>query len=257
MRFLLALWATNFKAALALRVAFVMQTGFMLLNNLLFFVFWWVMFERFEQIRGWRIEDVAVLFGVSAAGFGLAAVFAGGVPDLSRRIQDGDLDPMLTLPRSVLVQAAAARTRADGLGDIASGLLLVGFAGYGAPERMPVVLLAIVLSASVLVASGVLVHSAAFWLGRIEAVARQIGEFLLTFSVYPPPLFGGALRVLLFTLIPAGFVAYLPARLVRDFDVGTLVLAVGGSVLYAVVAWWVFHAGLRQYASGSRFGVRD
>ena len=133
----------------------------------------------------------------------------------------------------------------------------MSFAGYGAPERLPVVLLAIVLSASVFVASGVLVHSAAFWLGRIEAVARQVGEFLITFSVYPPPLFGGGLRVLLFTLIPAGFVSYLPAQLVRDFDVGTLLFAVGGSVVYAGVAWVVFHAGLRQYASGSRFGVRD
>ena len=41
-----ALVATNLKAALALRGAFVMQVVFMALNNLTFFVFWWALMRR-------------------------------------------------------------------------------------------------------------------------------------------------------------------------------------------------------------------
>ena len=210
MRFVLGLVATNLKAALALRTTFAMQVGFMLLNNLLFFVFWWVMFQRFEHIRGWRIDDVAVLFGVSAAGYGVAVVIAGGVRDMARRISEGELDPMLTLPRSVLVQAAAARMNSTGWGDIVTGLVLVMLSEHGSVERLPVLLLAILVSACVFTASGVLIHCTAFWLGRVDSIARQATEFIITFSVYPPVLFGGAIKVLLFTVLPPGSSATCP-----------------------------------------------
>lgn len=256
MRWFFRLLAINLGAALALRTAFVMQVVFMLLNNLLLFVFWWVLFERFEQIRGWRLIDMATLFGISAAGYGVAVIFAGGVPDMARRIDEGELDPMLTVPRSVLVQLVAARTRPDGIGDILSGLVLVGLAGYLDWPHLPLVLLAILASALVFTASGVLMHSMAFWLGKVEALAQQATAFMVTFSTYPPVLFGWKLKVLLFTVLPAGFVSYLPAQLVREFDGGTLALLLAGSAAYGVLAWWVFQRGLRRYASGSRFGVR-
>lgn len=257
MRFALALLATNLKASFALRSAFWMQAAFMAINNLVFFVFWWVLFERFEEIRGWRLEDVAALYGVSAAGFGLAAILAGGIPDLARRIEEGGLDPLLTLPRSVLLQAAAARTRADGWGDVLSGAVLLWLSGSLHGVGWAIAPLGVLISALMFAATGILVHSSAFWLGRVEALARQASEFLITFSVYPPSLFGPGLKVLLFTVIPAGFISYLPAQLLRSFEPGTLALAVGGALGYALLAAWTFGRGLRVYASGSRFGVHE
>ena len=57
LRFLRALVATNLKASLALRGAFWARVVFMMANNLIFFVMWWVFFERFEEVRGWRLPD--------------------------------------------------------------------------------------------------------------------------------------------------------------------------------------------------------
>lgn len=68
-------------------------------------------------------------------------------------------------------------------------------------------------------------------------------------------LFSGAVRPLLFSVIPAGFFGYAPVRMVRDAgwaDVSLLTLA---TVFYALSAVWLFERGLRRYASGSRFGV--
>jgi ABC-2 type transport system permease protein len=257
MRFAIALLGINLKAAFALRGAFLLQAGLMLVNNLLFFVFWWVLFERFEEIRGWRIGDVAVLYGVAATGYGLAAVLAGGVHDLARRIEGGELDPMLTLPRSVLVQAVAARTRADGFGDVATGIILVAMSGHLHGLAWVTAPLAMVCAGVVFAAAGVVLHSGAFWLGRIEGLASQIYDLMLTFAVYPPTLFGWQLKLLLLTVLPAGFVGHLPAELVRSFELGTLAAVVVGTIAWAGLAWWLFERGLRRYTSGSRFGVRD
>src|SRR5262249_18363701 len=89
-RFARALLHTNLKASLMLRGAFVMQAAFMVLNNVTYFLFWWLLMQRVPEIHGWRLADVQVLFGVVAAGFGLTVTVAGGVRHLGRFISDGD-----------------------------------------------------------------------------------------------------------------------------------------------------------------------
>src|SRR6202521_5531789 len=114
-RFARALLATNLKATLMLRGAFVMQVVFMALNNVTFFVFWWVLMRRVPELRGWRLGDIQVLFGVVAAGFGTAVTVAGGVRHLGRFIDDGELDTLLTQPQPVLLHALGLRSQASGL----------------------------------------------------------------------------------------------------------------------------------------------
>ncbi len=256
LRFAGAMVAMNLKSSFALRGAFWMQAFFMLANNVLYFVFWWIFFERFQQIRGWGLADVAALFGLVAAGHGATVVFAGGIRDLSRTIADGDLDAFLTQPRNPLLHVVGSATVASGWGDMFSGLGFLLLSGLVDWSRLPALGAALLCTTVVFVASGILVHSLAFWLGRIESLARQMWDFLVTFATYPQVLFGGALKLLLFTVVPAGFIGYLPVELVRDFRWTGLLAAVAGAAFYAGLAAWVFAAGLRRYESGNRFGVR-
>ena len=106
------------------------------------------------------------------------------------------------------------------------------------------------------VASGLILHSLAFWLGDVDSLARQVWEFLITFSLYPPTLFSGGLRVLLFTALPAGFIGYLPVELLREFSPGTLALTSAAALAYVLLARGVFRAGLARYESGNRIAVR-
>ena len=250
-----ALFATNIKAAVALRGAFVMQVAFMVLNNFTFFVFWWALMRRVPTLRGWRLGDIQMLFGVVAAGFGLTVTIAGGVRYLGRFIEEGDLDTLLTQPKSVLVHALGLRLQPSGFGDVLSGMVFIAWSGQVSWHMLPLVLGAIVASAVVLTACGIVFFSLAFWLGKVDTVARQLWELLLTFSLYPEPLFGGMLRLALFTILPAGFVGYLPVRVVHSPSlVGVAALVIGAGA-YMTIAVLVFERGLRRYGSGSRFSA--
>jgi ABC-2 type transport system permease protein len=256
LRFLLALVRTNLKSSLALRGAFWLQAIFMILNNALFFTFWWIFFARFEEVRGWKVADVSALFGIVAAAFGVAVVFAGGIRELSLRVTSGELDGYLTLPKSPLLHLVASRTAASGWGDMLSGAIFIAMSGLVGWRNWPLAVIAVAASAVVFVASGVILHSMAFWLARIEVVARQAWEFLITFSIYPRPLFGGALKLLLFTALPAAFIGWLPCELLRDFHWSGLAVVVGGAAAYTALAAWIFATGLRRYESGNAFQVR-
>jgi ABC-2 type transport system permease protein len=255
-RFGIALAGTNLKASFALRAAFWLQAVFMLLNNVTFFTMWLIFFHRFNQVGGWRLDDVAVIFGVVAAGYGLASVFAGGAGTLARAIVDGELDPLLVQPKSVLVQSIGSRSSASGWGDFATGVCFLGVTGRLGVSGLPVAVLAILASAVAFAAVAVIMHSMAFWLGRIETLARQLIDFTLTFSLYPRPLFGGSIRILLFTVLPAGFVGWLPSAAVRDPGVGTVATTLAASVGVLLFASFVFGRGIRRYESGNRFGMR-
>jgi len=250
-----ALLTTNLKAAAALRGAFVMQVAFMVLNNVTFFVFWWALMRRVPVIRGWRLGDVQLLFGIVAAGFGATVTLAGGVRHLSRFIDDGELDTLLAQPQPVLLHALGLRLQASGFGDLLSGIAFIAWSGQVSWRAAPLVLLAIAASALVILACGIVFQSLAFWIGNVETVARQLWELLITFALYPEPLFGGALRLALFTLLPAGFVGYVPARVVQHPSAGGVGVLIGAVIVYSAVAIVVFNRGLRRYASGSRFGT--
>lgn len=251
--FCLALLKTSVASAMAQRGAFIMQVALMALNNAIFFSFWIVLFSRVPRIRDYGLPDIAVLYGIVAAGVGLAVTVGGGVRLLARTIHDGELDSLLAQPKPTLLYALGRQTLASGMGDVASGLVLVGLSGAVRLTAIPVIVLAVLASAVVFIASGVLFHSLAFWFGRIETAARQLFESLITFSLYPEPLFGGAMRLLLFTLVPAGFIGYLPARLVRAPSLLLVAELLAAAATYSTIAWWVFARGLRRYSSGSRF----
>ena len=251
--FVRALLATNLKSAMALRGAFVMQVAFMALNNFAFFVFWWALMAHVDSIRGWRLGDIQLLFGMVAAAVGLTVSLAGGVRHLGRFIDDGDLDTLLTQPRSVLVHALGLRSQPAGFGDLISGVIFIAWSGQVSWRMLPFIVAAVLASAIVFAASGIVFFSLAFWLGRVETVAAQLWELVITFSLYPEPLFGGALRLVLFTVLPAGFVGYIPARVVQAPTLLDVTMLTMGTAAYLSLALLVFERGLRRYASGSRF----
>jgi ABC-2 type transport system permease protein len=254
-RFARALLVTNLKATLALRGAFVMQVVFMALNNLTFFVFWWALMRRVPHLRGWRLGDIQVLFGIVAVSVGLVVTFAGGVRHLGRFIDEGGLDTLLTQPKPVLVHALGLRLHAAGFGDVLSGIVFIACSGQISWPALPLVGLAVLGSALVFVGCGIVFFSLAFWLGNVETFAHQLWDLLITFSLYPEPLFGGALRLILFTLLPAGLVGYVPARFAQSPSVSLALLLFAAAGVYLAIAVVVFECGLRRYASGSRFGT--
>lgn len=254
--FLRALVATNLRASLALRGAFLLQAGLMILNNLAFFAFWGILFGRFREIGGWRLTDMVTLYGVVACGYGLAVALLGGTRGLARAIHDGQLDPLLVQPKPVLVQAVASTSQASGWGDVATGVGMLWIAGKLAPDALPFVVVAVAVSGLVFSASAVVIQSLAFWMGDVAELARQLWHWTLNFSLYPRPLFSGGISLLLYTILPAGFVGFVPVDLVRAPSFGQLALAVGACLGWCALAFAVFHAGLRRYESGSTFGAR-
>ncbi len=113
----------------------------------------------------------------------------------------------------------------------------------------------IAASAMIFVACGVVFFSLAFWLGRVETVANQLWELLITFSLYPDRCSVGRCGWCCSPCLPAGFVGYVPVRILHAPSLTNVAILVCVAIGYVDVAVWLFDRGLRRYASGSRFST--
>src|SRR5713101_8859288 len=103
-------------------------------NNMIFFLVWVIYFANFSNLRGWRLEDLALLIGVVAWAFGLTVFLTGGVRDVAQTIVDGGLDIYLGRPRHPLPSLLMSRSLPSGMGDMASAFvfwLWLGHSGLG------------------------------------------------------------------------------------------------------------------------------
>jgi ABC-2 type transport system permease protein len=241
----------NLKAQLEYRGAFASQVAAMFVNDGMWVVFWMFFFTRFPVLRGWALVDVMTLWAVVAAGFGIAYGVMGNAHQLASLITHGELDLWLFLPRPVLPHLLVGRSIATAWGDAAFGYVVYFALVRPDLTHMALFVLLTFIVAVAFVGLGVMTGSLAFYMGNASALSEQWKFAVITFATYPPTLFDGVVKVLLFTVVPAAFVSYIPVETLRTLSAWHLLSAVGGALALLAGGVWMFYRGLRRYESGN------
>ena len=105
--------------------------------------------------------------------------------------------------------------------------------------------------AIVFVGFGVMAGSLSFYVGSASTLSDQWRDISITFATYPPTLFDGKVKFLLFTVIPAGFISYLPVESLRSMSIVDLLIAIAGAFGVLAAGVSAFYFGLRRYESGN------
>ncbi|WP_110944459.1 ABC transporter permease [Streptomyces niger] len=219
-----------------------------------------LMFSHIDELGGFGLPEVALLYGSSATALGLADLLLGNVERLGARVRDGTLDVLLVRPAPVYVQVAADRFALRRIGRLLQAVVVLGWALARVPvDWTP----GRVVLAAAMVVSGAAIYGALFTLGAaFQFWAQDAAQVQNSFTYggnamlqYPPTVFAKDLVRGVTYIIPLAFVNWLPAlRLLGREDplglpswvdfLGPVVAAVvcGGAAL----AW---RAGLRGYRS--------
>jgi ABC-2 type transport system permease protein len=246
----------NFNAHLEYRGAFISQVLAMLLNNCMWLAFWGIFFTRFPVLRGWTIQDVITMWAITASGFGLAHTLYGNAIPLASLITMGQLDVWMLYPRRLLPHLLLGKMNATSWGDTLFGYgIYVGLVHPDGAHFALFVLLSFSVAA-LFVGFSVLTGSLSFFVGNASMLSDQWRGAMMTFSTYPATLFEGTVKFLLFTLLPAGFVSYLPIEALRSFSLVHAALTLVGSLVILGLGVIVFYVGLQRYESGNLMEMR-
>jgi ABC-2 type transport system permease protein len=93
-------------------------------------------------------------------------------------------------------------------------------------------------------------------MGSIESLSKKYCDALFLFAHYPTNIYSGLLHLIMFTLIPAGLISYLPVELMRHFSWLQFFILIVSTATIVYAAFLIFYSGLKKYESGNKFGVR-
>ncbi|MES2198760.1 MAG: ABC-2 family transporter protein [Chlamydiota bacterium] len=254
--FFLSLLCTSIKGSISIRGAFILEAILMVTNNIIFFSIWFIFFRQFNDIAGWKIDDMIVLIAIGTGAYGLMQLCFGGIKVLSKTIVTGDLDSYMTQPKNILLHAIGSKSNSRGWGNILTSVIALFLGPFTSLSSICLALMSMVSGCLVFASVGIIAHSMAFWLGSVESLSRKYCDALFLFALYPTNIYSGFLQFVMFTFIPAGLIGYVPVELIRNFSIDRLIILLLSSVGFAALSFFVFYAGIKRYESGNRFGMR-
>lgn len=245
----------NLTKAMENRISFIVQVLFMMLNNATFIIQWVILFQIKDNIGGYSFQDVLVLWGLSSSSFGISHVFFYNVISLPELITNGKLDVYLTQPKNVLVNLAVSNMETSAIGDLLYGYVVVMIVRPGISTFLLFTLFAI-LGGILLTSFLIIVGSFTFWMKKGDVLSHQLFSLMVNFATYPEGIFKGVARMILFTILPVGFMVYIPVRILSEFNIVLCFIVIAFTVMITLLAFLIFHIGLKRYSSSNLMSAR-
>lgn len=237
------------------RTTFITNIVFMILNNSTFIIQWLILFRLKKDVGGYGITEVMTLWGFAASTFGIAHIFFRKAFELPDLIINGKLDAFLVQPKSVLLGVITSSTSTAAIGDVFYGYIILVIFNFSMKNVILFTLFTIT-GGIVITAFAVITGSLSFWLVRADILSDNLINVMITVSTYPDGIFKGIIRLLLYTIIPAGFTVYLPVTIMISFRLDLLLGILGFTIGIWSLAALVFYKGLKRYSSSSLMSAR-
>jgi ABC-2 type transport system permease protein len=246
------------RSSLAYPASFWTLTVSSALITLLDFVGLALMFHTVDTLGGFGLREIALLYGASGIGIGVADLLIGSVELLGLHIRTGTLDAMLTRPVPLLVQVCADRFAVRRLGRISQAVVVFAYGAWWVdwtPARVGVALVMVVSGCAIFFAFFVAFSCIQFWTLDATEFANAFTYGGNTMTQYPMTVFPRDVVVALTFVVPVAFVNWYPCLFIlgRPDPFGMpswfAVLSPLVAVLTLAVAGLAWRTGVRHYTS--------
>lgn len=226
---------------------------FMLISRLFLIAIWLVFFNFYKDVNGWNLSDLSVMLAVIAGAYGILQIFFGGFYKIYDMIINGQLDCYLIQPNNVLWSIILSKSYLRGWGDILYLIILIPLAKLFYFKSILLLFISVICSSLICLSINVLVMALGFWIKSLGNFVQKYYLTLLIFCSYPTNIYSGVIKVLLYTIIPAGIMGYMPVSLINNFSWTSLLILVFVTSFFVFISNKMFNLGLLRYVSKSSF----
>jgi ABC-2 type transport system permease protein len=250
----------SIRGQLQYRASFVMSAIGVFLVTASEFLAVWALFDRFGQIRGWTLPEVALFYGMISITWAVCDAIGRGFESFGALVKDGGFDRLLLRPRSLVLQLLGQELTLRRVGRLIQGACVLGYAATAGTIDWTagrVALLVAATAGGVCVFLGVVVLQAtsAFWTVEGIEVWYAFTYGGVTMSQYPLAIYRSWFRAVFTFVIPIGCVMYFPGvAILGKLDplgappiLGWLAPVAGPIFLTVCLAVW--RIGVRHYRS--------
>lgn len=232
------------------KVSFLTNVIFMILNNSAFLIQWIILFSLKDNVGGYGLKEVFLLWGMAAGTYGFSHFLFKSVYDLSETINSGKLDVYIVQPKNILIQSITSSIEPSAFGDMLYAYIMLLLYGI-TPLNFLLFTLFIICGGTILVCIAIILGSLSFWFNRSDIISNLGNSFMTNFATYPDGIFKGLAKVLLYTIIPVAMTTYLPVKIIVNFNGFYLYTVLGITIVFIILSNMIFQRGLRRYSSSN------
>ncbi len=237
------------------KTTFLMNIIFMILNNASFIIQWIILFSLKDNIGGYQLKQVLLLWALSSTAYGFSHFFFKSAYKLSDTINTGKLDAFLVQPKNVLLGAITSEVSSSAIGDIIYGYTMLFISGCSL-ENFFLFTWFSITGFLITTSIAVILGSLSFWFNKSDLIADTGNNLMIQFSTYPDGIFKGIVKVILYTIVPIGLSVYIPISILVKFNLPLFLLVSFVSMAFVIFAFFVFHKGLKRYSSSNLMVAR-
>ena len=180
-----------------------------------------LMFHTVPALGGFDLRQIALLYGASGIGIGIADLLIGSVEQVGLHVRTGSLDSMLTRPVPLLVQVCADRFAIRRVGRITQAVVVFAYGAWWVdwtPAKVAVALMMLVAGSAIFFSLFVGFSCIQFWTVDSTEFANAFTYGGNTMTQYPMTIFPREVLKGLTFLIPVAFVNWYPCLYLLGVD---------------------------------------
>ena len=247
--------AISLRGQMQYRVSFILQSIGAFLVTAMEFVAMWMLFDRFGQLRGWTLPQVALLYGMISVTFAISDAISRGFDQFGNTIKAGDFDRLLLRPRSTVLQLLGQELTLRRVGRLLQGILILSYAIATLDvswniARIALLPISIACGVCLFLGLFVLQATSAFWTTESLEVWNAFTYGGVFMSQYPISIYRTWFARFFTFVIPLACVNYYPALAIlgRDTSVRHWLAPLAG-IAFLLISLQVWKFGVRHYRS--------
>lgn len=254
----LKLIAQDIKSKMSYRADFIISTLGMIATNIVGFVAFWLLFNKFPSINGWGYYEMLFLYGFSLVAITPTQCLLDNNWNLRRYVYDGDFIKYCFRPINLFFYYQSEVFDIKGLGQLFFGIGTIVYAwiklAIPATFLMVVKVIVFLITASLfMMAMQIAAAATCFWVENSFYIL-DLSLKLKDYAKYPVTIYNPVFKFIFTFILPVAFIAYYPSLVILRPDeiplLSWLSPVIGLVFFYLAYRFWMRGAG-KYDGSGS------
>lgn len=244
------------KTVMQSKVDFLVGLGGFLISQAAGLAFLYLVFKQIPSMKEWTLEQMLFIYGFAQIPRGIDHLLTDNLWMVGwQMVIKGTFDKYMLRPMNIFFQIICEKVQFDAVGELMVGVFFVGRAVvYGVVQvtlLKTILFIVSIIAGSIIYTSVKLVlASIAFWVkdsSPIMTTAYDVADF----AKYPIEIYAKPIQLVLMTILPFAFVAYIPATffLINANIWKTIAAECIIAVIFWMFAYSLFKKGLAIYES--------